>query len=609
MTINSEASLLAALGKLFGHLTIRRKKQLVLVMMLMLGGAVAELMALGAIMPFLTLMANPDSASSLPFLQDLVSALGWTDPDSLLLPATLLFVFAALFAGGFRILMIWASQKFIFRVGYDLSVDVYRRTLYQPYNYHASKNSGELIAGIHKVQMAIGGVLSPIMHIVMSLILTVFILSALIVIDAKVALTAAGGFALIYLGITYATRKRLYANSQVIAETQNERIKTLQEGYGGVRDVIIDQAQPVYVDKFGHMDLVFRDAQMTNKFIGEAPIFAIQALALVLIAGLTYSLSLSPGGLISALPVLGALALGAQRLMPMLQLIYQGVTRISGNRHVLLDVLELLELPANNIHLDASKIEPLLFERNITLDNIDFHYTDNGPLVLSDVNLTIEKGSRIGLIGKTGSGKSTIIDLVMGLLEPTNGTIKIDGAQLTSDNVHRWQTRVAHVPQAIYLSDTSIAENIAFGIPPEDIDIEQVKSAARRAEIAEHIEGLRDGYETFIGERGIRLSGGQRQRIGIARALYKQADVLVFDEATSALDSDTEEAVMKAVRSLDENLTIFIVAHRLSTIEHCDKVVRLEAGRIIAEGPFGEVVAGLNDEKNQIQTEKKLHVS
>lgn len=609
MTTNSQANLISALRTLFGHLTSRRRKQLVLVLLLMLGGAVAELMALGAIMPFLTLMANPGSASSLPFLKDLVSALGWKNPDSLLLPATLLFVFAALFAGAFRILMIWASQKFIFRVGYDLSVDVYRRTLYQPYNYHVSKNSGELIAGIHKVQTVIGGVLSPIMHIVMSLILTIFILSALIVIDAKVALTAAGGFALIYLGITYATRKRLFANSQVIAETQNERIKTLQEGYGGVRDVIIDQAQPVYVDKFGHVDLIFRDAQMINKFIGEAPVFAIQALALVLIAGLAYSLSLSPGGLISALPVLGALALGAQRLMPMVQLIYQGVTRISGNRHVLWDVLELLELPANHIDLVGSKIEPLPFEHKITLDKIDFRYTDDGPLVLNDVSLTVGKGSRIGLIGKTGSGKSTIIDLVMGLLEPTSGSIKIDENKLTRDNVHRWQTRVAHVPQAIYLSDTSIAENIAFGIPPEDIDIEQVKSAARRAEIAEHIESLRDGYETFIGERGIRLSGGQRQRIGIARALYKEADVLVFDEATSALDSNTEEAVMEAIRSLDENLTIFIIAHRLSTIEHCDKVVRLEAGRIVAEGPYDDVVSELTDEKNHIQAEKKLHAS
>ena len=293
----------------------------------------------------------------------------------------------------------------------------------------------------------------------------------------------------------------------------------------------------------------------------------------------------------TALPVLGALALGAQRLLPLLQLIYSGWTSMNTSRQSLADVVAILDLPIEGRYQSTEPIEPLPFEGKIELEGVSFRYGPDRPLVLKDVSLTVNKGARVGFIGKTGSGKSTIMDLVMGLLQPTSGQIKIDGTVLTLENVREWQAQIAHVPQAIYLSDTTIAANIAFGVAESEIDLVRVQEAARHAELEDFIESLSDQYNSIVGERGIRLSGGQRQRIGIARALYKQAKLLVFDEATSALDNETEAAVMASIGSLHRDLTILIIAHRLSTVEKCDQIYRLDGGRLVGRGlPYTVIV-------------------
>jgi ABC-type multidrug transport system fused ATPase/permease subunit len=314
-----------------------------------------------------------------------------------------------------------------------------------------------------------------------------------------------------------------------------------------------------------------------------------------LIAVLAYHMSFQPGGLIAAVPVLGALALAAQRLLPLLQLTYYGWTMFVGNRDNLLDVAALLEAPV--LTLPARRIEqPVPFRRSIVLRDLSFSYSSDAP-ALHGLNLRLDKGTRVGFIGKTGSGKSTLLDMIMGLLEPTGGAVEIDGIPLLGGNVANWQAQVAHVPQSIYLTDRSIASNIAFGQSDGDVDIERVHEAARKARIHNFIETLPDGYQTRAGERGVRLSGGQRQRIGIARALYKRASVLVFDEATSALDDDTERAVMKAISGLDRELTVLMIAHRLSTVAACDRVIRLDDGQVTADGSYHDVVAKRDNRK------------
>jgi ABC-type multidrug transport system fused ATPase/permease subunit len=297
---------------------------------------------------------------------------------------------------------------------------------------------------------------------------------------------------------------------------------------------------------------------------------------MVLIAGLAVMMARGEGGIAAALPVLGALALGAVRMLPLLQLVYNGWTQVAGNLHNMLNVLDVLDQPMPQAeHLRQKSGQPLPFSREIVLEKLGFSYHEGGKPVFEGLDLTIPRGSRVGIVGKTGSGKSTLTDLIMGLLEPTEGTIRVDGEALTPANVTRWQARIAHVPQAIYLSDGTIAENIAFGVAPAEIEIERMRTAARQAAIADFFETLPQGYETIVGERGVRLSGGQRQRIGIARALYRNADVLVFDEATSALDNETETAVMEAVYCLDRNLTVLIIAHRVSTLRRCDRTLHL----------------------------------
>lgn len=285
----------------------------------------------------------------------------------------------------------------------------------------------------------------------------------------------------------------------------------------------------------------------------------------------------------AALPVMGAMALGAQRLLPLLQQLYGNWTVVAGSQAVLIDVLDLLDQPLPlDAHLPAP--EPLEFRETIRFDDVSFRYGADGPKVLDGVNLTIRKGARIGFVGGTGSGKSTMLDLLMSLLEPTQGQILVDDRPITSELRRAWQRTVAHVPQSIFLADSSIAENIAFGVPPEQIDMARVRHAAAQAQIGGFIEERLGGYDALVGERGVRLSGGQRQRIGIARALYKQATVLVFDEATSALDSATEKEVMNAIESLSKDLTILTVAHRLTTLKYCDAVVRVEKGQLRALG-------------------------
>jgi ATP-binding cassette subfamily B protein len=298
-------------------------------------------------------------------------------------------------------------------------------------------------------------------------------------------------------------------------------------------------------------------------------------------------MSLNPGGVETALPILGAMGIGSQRLLPALQQIYSSWVSIVGNKSQLIDIVDLLEQPMPK---DLLPPEPLIFNHHIQLKNVKFRYNIKSPWILDGVDLVIPKGSRVGFIGTTGTGKSTLLDVIMGLLIPTSGEIQVDGKKIVSDDYRSWQRNIAHVPQNIYLSDCSLAENIAFGVSSDSIDFDRVRKVSELAQISEYIESSPEGYNALVGERGIQISGGQRQRIGIARALYKQSEVLVFDEATSALDNSTEQAVMDSITRLNRNLTILIIAHRLTSLQGCDLIVELDKGRVLRQGTYEEII-------------------
>ena len=577
------------LRRLWGHLSPRRRRQIMLLMVLILFAAFAEVVSLGSVLPFIGILISPERAFKIRVVADLAHALGITSPQHLLVPLTVGFVVAAVWAGAIRQLLLWVSIRVAFATGADLSIDVYRRSLYQPYRVQVSLNSSEVISVITSKVGDTVTVVTQMLMLISSLVMLATITLALVIIDPVVALLASAGFGVSYGLITWMSRRQLHLNSHRIATEQTRMIKVVQEGLGGIRDVLLDGTQPVYCDIFRRADYPLRRAQGANMYISTSPRFAMETLGMVVIAALTYGLSRESGGLATALPVLGALAVGAQRLLPALQQGYNAWSSVASCEASLEKTIELLDQPLP-AELLAPLPEPLHFQDSIRFDSVRFRYTDDGPWVLDDLDFTIRQGTRVGIVGSTGSGKSTTLDLLMGLLMPTEGDVLVDGKPIIGDRIRAWQRTIAHVPQSIYLADTTLAENIAFGVPREAIDLLRVRQAAAQAQIAEFIESRPDGYDVSVGERGIRLSGGQRQRIGIARALYKQASVLVFDEATSALDNATEQSVMGAISRLDCNLTIVLIAHRLTTVQTCDTIIELQNGRLVAQGTYDQLI-------------------
>lgn len=567
--------MIGALREIFAHVSPQRRRQLLPVLALMLAGALAELVSIGAILPFLALVADPQKAMTVGPLRDALASVGLDTPARVVTAAAILFALSAVLAGAVRLLLVWVSQRYVFGIAKELGVAVYSRTLHQPYAYHTGQNSSETLAAINKAQLVSTQLLVPLMQAVSATVIAIFILAGLLFIDPVVALGSGLGFGAIYLLVIVTTRRVMRRNGRIIAKAQGERLQAAGEGLGGIRDVLLDRSQDVFIQRFDEVEARLRSAQATNNFIAQTPRFIVEGLGVVLIAGLALLLSFRDGGLVAAIPLLGALALGAQRLVPLLQLIYSGWAMALTNGGMLHDIVDILRLP-DSPQLAGRDAGKLPFGREIVLENVGFRYPSADRPALENVSLTIPKGSRVGIIGKTGSGKSTLMDLVLGLLSPSQGRILVDGVELTDANRTAWQAQIAHVPQAIYLADGTIAENIAFGVPKHEIDRARVESAARQAELMDVIERLPERYDTFVGERGIRLSGGQRQRIGIARALYKQATVLVFDEATSALDNETEDGIMRSIARIGEEITIFIIAHRLNTIREATMRVDLD---------------------------------
>ena len=586
------------LSRLWRHMSPRRHAQFSLLLVLMILASFAEILSIGAVLPFLAILTDPERVFVHPSAQILVQALAITEPKQLLLPLTIAFGLAALIAGAMRLVLLWASTRLSYAAGADLSIKIYRGTLYQPYAVHVARNSSEIIDGISSKTNNAIYLITVTLNLISSIVMLIAILVALLSVDPAIALAAFGGFGLIYVVIIRLTRKRLLLNSQTVARESTQVIKSLQEGLGGIRDVLIDGSQAAYCQIYRNADQPLRRAQGNNSFINYSPRYAMEALGMLLIATLAYALAQQVDGIAKAIPVLGALALGAQRLLPVLQQAYGAWANIQGGQASLQDTLDLLDQPLPD-YVDQPAAKPLPFQRQIAFKNLSFRYGPQAPWVLKNLNLSIPKGSRIGFIGTTGSGKSTLLDIVMGLLQPTDGALEIDHQAVTPANHRAWQTHIAHVPQAIYLADSTIEENIAFGVPKDQIDIQRVRQAAQQAQIADSIESWPKQYQTFVGERGIRLSGGQRQRIGIARALYKQADVIIFDEATSALDNETEQAVMQSIEGLSKDLTLLIIAHRLTTLKNCTQIVELGEGGIQRAGSYKDIVKSVAAEPKQ----------
>jgi ATP-binding cassette, subfamily B, bacterial PglK len=568
------------LREIYSHMNSRRRVQLFVVLFLMLAGAMAEMFTLGAVVPFLGLLVNPDLLDKHSSVSYVLGYLANQFSCSKLLAASAVFVIFAVLAAALRLVLSWFSLRFVFAVGSDFGRDIYANTLQQPYIYHTQRNSSEMLASIEKVTSLVAGIMMPGMQMIIAIVMTIAMLGAMLWVDFKTSMAAALLFGSMYGVISVWSKTRLRANSEVIASTGTLKIKAVQEGLGSIRDVIIEGNHDIYAQHFGVADRAQRTAQANNAILSSAPKYVVESAGMIMIVALAYVLTISNGA-DKSIPILGALAIGAQRLLPYMQSIYNGIAALRSSAASARDALNLLNLKPRAQTAPASELAtPSINGLVIELRNVEFQYPNTARKTLEGVSLQIKTGEKIGFVGQTGSGKSTLIDIIMGLLPPASGELVAYGTVLDEHNMQHWQNRIAHVPQAIFLSDTSIAENIALGTPKESINPHRLSQAVEQAQLTDFIQSLPMGIETRVGERGVQLSGGQRQRIGIARALYKNADVLVLDEATSALDNETEARVMESIYTLRPDLVVLMIAHRLSTLEGCQRIFELNHGKI-----------------------------
>jgi ATP-binding cassette subfamily B protein len=488
------------------------------------------------------------------------------------------FVGFALVAGGLRLQLLWSTQRLTFGAGHELSTEIDRRILDQPYSFHIASHSSTLIAALEKVQALVFNMLTPLIQMVTGVVVSLFILAAMVSIDLLTAAIAIAGFGLIYFVSLLLSRRRLAGVSAVIGTAYDERIRIVQESLGGIRDIIIDGSEAVFVEAFRQVDRKLMSSLGTSSLIAATPRILIDTFGMSLVLVLALVAAGQPGGFTGAVPMLGAIVLGCQRLLPYAQQVYSGWAIIAGNQLIVGQVLDLASLP---LRPRAGQLAALPLERSIRFEGVGFTYTAPPSEALKGVSIEIPRGAVVGLTGRSGSGKSTMADVLMGLLEPSRGQVSVDGTALTEETRPRWWRSIAHVPQSLFLSNDTIARNIAFGQPADAIDLGRVAEAAKKAQLHGYVAVLPDGYETMVGERGKSLSGGQQQRLGLARAIYKGAPLLVLDEPTSALDEETEAAVLETIERLrSDGTTVVLITHRKSALKRCTMVIKLADGRV-----------------------------
>lgn len=585
---NNDFSLINSLKSLWNHFTVKRKYQLALITLATFITAILDLISIGTIMPFISVIMDSEATFNNPSFNEYFINYGYSSGEEIILPITYFFILINIIAAIIKVIIFWFQNKISVLCGNDLSRLAYTKTIYQPFEIHINRNSGDVISSIvNNVNITVFGVLYMVLLFISSLIFTLAILGGILIIDPIISLIALATLCFFYIPISIFLKGRLERNSKVVDLGQKKIVRFIQEALGGIRNLILDKSHDFFITKYNEIDFNLRDAVAENKFLGSVPRYVIEALVVILMALLGLYYAYQPNGMNEGLPILGFIALASQKLIPNMQQIYRCYASIAGSKENLDDTLEILnqELITNDDSLSSQKI--INDFNKLSLRNISFRYSQSEPLIFNDISLDIYKGEKVGIVGVTGGGKSTLIDLILGLLKPESGHILIDGNNI--ENVRNsWQKMISHVPQDVYYSDDSFAKNIAFGADIKNLNQDKLINASKDALILDYILQQDEKFEHILGESGVQLSGGQKQRLGIARALYKDSNVIIFDEATSALDEKTEKDVVNSIQSIDSKKTVLIIAHRLSTIKHADRIVCVENGKIITFNSFSE---------------------
>ena len=570
------------LFKLWINFSNKRKRQLIFLMILNIIGSFSESFSIAMTLPLITALIDPNKVLAIDWLRNLFLIIGLNTDDKIITPIVIIFISFSILSTTLRLAILWINNYFAALIGNDISCLAYKKTLNQPYENHINLNSSQVISAATTYADFTVRSIYNFLNLLSYSLFIIFIIITLLFINWRITIFSLLLFGSAYLIISFKSKLKLVNNGKIIAYMTKERVKSIQEGLGSIRDMILLNMQNNFEIKYANFDLIYRKKLAFNKFLRFAPRYIIENIGFIFIAVLAYISSLKTGSNQNELSIIGTFAVAAQKFLPSMQQCYNSISALRSNKGSIIEILKILDL--KYFEFDYKKTNPLKFKDKLVLSNISFKYKSLDKYILKDINITIKKGERIGIIGKTGSGKSTLADIIMGLLKPIDGNLFVDGQKLYKRNqlqkLFQWRLAISHVPQNIFLSDNSIAENIAFGISLKDIDMKRVIKAAETAQIADFIEASKLKYDTQIGENGIKLSGGQRQRIGIARALYQNSQILVFDEATSALDNKTEDDVIQSLKTLNSDLTIIIIAHRLSTIENCDKLIEVKDSKI-----------------------------
>ncbi len=578
---------------LFDLLSPNQRKRFFVLQFLVIVTSVFEILGVASIIPFMALVGDMSQLEQNTFIAEIYTQSGIKSESQFVFLVGLSVLVLLVVSMIISIFTTWGLSMFANKIGTEIADRLYTYYLNQDWLFHASGSSAQLTKKIATETMRVtGAVLVPLMQMNSKVTLSLLMSTSIFLYDPKVALIGLSIFAISYFFLFKVFRNKLNKNGIAISEVNEERFRLMNEGFGGIKDLLLMGRDNDFIDRFNKSGKTLAYSQGTNAALVQAPRYFVELLAFgSMIVLILYLIASHNGNLGMILPILSVYAIGIIKLLPAFQQIYSSMAIIKANipafESIKQDLYDSLHKESKSQKFERNCFTP---KKNISLENITFTYPNKEEPALNELDMSISANNVIGIVGPSGSGKSTLIDILLGLIYPQKGHLKIDNEIINMKNRRSWQNTIGFVAQSIFLSEGTIAENVAFGLPSNQIDLDQVNHALEIAHLSEFVKSLKNGINTKVGERGVQLSGGQRQRIGIARALYNNAQVLVLDEATSSLDGITEKMIMEAIDAFSGKKTIILVAHRLKTVQKCDQIFFIDKGKIVDQGTYQELI-------------------